>query len=92
VSTPRGSTEGRLQEEAIPAVVVALLSVTVLPPLGFWSVRIGQRVRAGAQRKGVVDHGIGQLAVVLGWVGIALTGVIVLAIVIAGAAALLSSG
>ncbi|TVR22983.1 MAG: hypothetical protein EA387_07740 [Nitriliruptor sp.] len=89
--TRRGSTEGRLQEEAIPAVVVALLSVTVLPPLGFWSVRIGQRVRAGAQRKGVVDHGIGQLAVVLGWVGIALTGVIVLAIVIAAAAALLSS-
>jgi len=91
VPTRRGSTEGRLQEEAIPAVVVALLSVTVLPPLGFWSVRIGQRVRAGAQRKGVVDHGIGQLAVVLGWVGIALTGVIVVAIVIAAAAALLSS-
>ncbi|TVP66114.1 MAG: hypothetical protein EA340_12060 [Nitriliruptor sp.] len=89
--TSRGSTEGRLQEEAIPAVVVALLSVTVLPPLGFWSVRIGRRVRAGAQRKGVVDHGIGQLAVVLGWVGIALTGVIVVAIVIAAAAALLSS-
>ncbi|GEM_PF-3047885 len=89
--TSRGSAEGRLQEEAIPAVVVALLSVTVLPPLGFWSVRIGRRVRAGAQRKGVVDHGIGQLAVVLGWVGIALTGVIVLAIVIAAAAALLSS-
>jgi hypothetical protein len=91
VSTPRGSTEGRLQEEAIPAVVVALLSVTVLPPLGFWSVRIGQRVRAGAQRKGVVDHGIGQLAVVLGWIGIALTGVIAVAIVIAVAAALLSA-
>jgi len=91
VPTSRGSAEGRLQEEAIPAVVVALLSVTVLPPLGFWSVRIGRRVRAGAQRKGVVDHGIGQLAVVLGWVGIALTGVIVLAIVIAAAAALLSS-
>ena len=89
--TPRGSTEGRLQEEAIPAVVVALLSVTVLPPLGFWSVRIGQRVRAGAQRKGVVDHGIGQLAVVLGWIGIALTGVIAVAIVIAVAAALLSA-
>ena len=91
MSTPRGSTEGRLQEEAIPAVVVALLSVTVLPPLGFWSVRIGQRVRAGAQRKGVVDHGIGQLAVVLGWIGIALTGVIAVAIVIAVAAALLSA-
>ena len=91
MSTPRGSTEGRLQEEAIPAVVVALLSVTVLPPLGFWSVRIGQRVRAGAQRKGVVDHGIGQLAVVLGWIGIALTGVIAIAIVIAVAAALLSA-
>ena len=90
--TRRGSTEGRLQEEAIPAVVIALLSVTVLPPLGFWSVRIGQRVRAGAQRKGVIDHGIGQLAVVLGWVGIALTGVIVVAIVIAVATRLLPFG
>ncbi len=90
--TRRGSSEERLQEEAIPALVAALLSVTILPPLGFWSVRIGQRVRAGAQRKGVVDHGIGQLAIVLGWVGIALTGVIVLALVIVGVRALLAAG
>jgi len=91
VPTSGGSTEGRLQEEAIAALAIAILSVSVLPPLGFWSVRIGRRVREGAQRKGVVDHGIGQLAVVLGWIGIALTGVIVLAIVIAAAAALLPS-
>jgi hypothetical protein len=71
-----------LQQEAIAALVIAILSVTVLPPLGFWSVRIGHRVHAGAQRKGVIDHGIGKLAVVLGWVGIALTGLIVAAIVI----------
>ena len=90
--TRRGSSEERLQEEAIPALVAALLSVTILPPLGFWSVRVGQRVRAGAQRKGVVDHGIGQLAIVLGWVGIALTGVIVLALVIVGVRALLAAG
>jgi hypothetical protein len=92
VPARRGSTEPRLQEEAIPALLVALLSVTVLPPLGFWSVRIGQRVRAGAQRKGVVDHGIGQIAIVLGWVGIALTGVIVLALVIVGVRVLLGAG
>ena len=89
--TSGGPPQGRLQEEAIPALIIAILSVSVLPPLGFWSVRIGQRVRAGAQRKGVIDHGIGQLAVVLGWIGIALTVVIVLATVIAVAAALLSS-
>ena len=76
-------TEERLQQEAIPALVIALLSVTALPPLGFWSVRIGRRVQAGAQRKGVVDHGIGRLAVVLGWVGIALTGLIAIALVVA---------
>lgn len=76
-------TEERLQQEAIPALVIALLSVTALPPLGFWSVRIGRRVRAGAQRKGVVDHGIGRLAVVLGWVGIALTVLILIALVVA---------
>lgn len=73
----------RLQQEAIPALVIALLSVTVLPPLGFWSVRIGRRVQAGARRKGVVDHGIGTLAVVLGWIGVALTGLIVIAILVA---------
>lgn len=75
----------------MPALAIAILSVSVLPPLGFWSVRIGRRVRAGAQRKGVIDHGIGQLAVVLGWIGIALTGVIALAIVVAVASAVLSS-
>jgi len=83
---PGRETDERLQQEAIPALVIALLSVTVLPPLGFWSVRIGQRVQAGAQRKGVVDHGIGKLAVVLGWIGIALTGLIAIAIVVAVAA------
>lgn len=76
-------TQDRLQQEAIPALVVALLSVIALPPLGFWSVRIGRRVQAGAQRKGVVDHGIGTLAVVLGWIGIALTALIAVAIVVA---------
>lgn len=76
-------TQERLQQEAIPALVVALLSVTALPPLGFWSVRIGRRVQAGAQRKGVVDHGIGKLAVILGWIGIGLTGLIAIAIVVA---------
>jgi len=77
------SGDERLQQEAIPAVAIAILSVTVLPPLGFWSVRIGRRVHAGAQRKGVIDHGIGRLAVVLGWVGIALTMLIAIATVIA---------
>lgn len=85
-------TGEHLQQEAIPALVIAILSVTVLPPLGFWSVRIGQRVHAGAQRTGVVDHGIGRLAVVLGWVGIALTGLIAIAIVIAVLAWALFSG
>lgn len=80
--TQRG-TDDHLQQEAIPALVIAILSVTALPPLGFWSVRIGHRVHAGAQRRGVVDHGIGRLAVVLGWAGIALTGLIAIAIVIA---------
>ncbi|MFO7962014.1 MAG: hypothetical protein R6U94_13830 [Nitriliruptoraceae bacterium] len=73
----------RLQQEAIPALAIAVLSVTVLPPLGFWSVRIGRRVHAGAQRKGVIDHGIGRLAVALGYVGIALTMLIAIATVIA---------
>ncbi|MGM0617417.1 MAG: hypothetical protein ACQEUI_04650 [Actinomycetota bacterium] len=80
--TAPGADE-RLQQEAIPALAIAILSVTVLPPLGFWSVRIGRRVHAGAQRKGVIDHGIGTLAVALGWVGIALTTLIAIATVIA---------
>ncbi len=86
--TPRGDMSGRvaddhLQQEAIAALVIAILSVTALPPLGFWSVRIGKRVRAGTERRGVVDHGIGKLAVVLGWVGIALTGLIAVGAIIA---------
>lgn len=92
MATTGAPTEGRLQTEAIPALVIAILSVTVLPPLGFWSVRIGQRVQAGAARTGVIDHGIGRLAVVLGWIGIALTALIVVAVIVAVVGRLLSSG